>query len=38
MLRPYGGIGEYLVVFFVTSACFEEYRFMLAGKQLRVLM
>ncbi len=32
------GIGEYLVVFFVTSSCFGEYRFMLAGMQLRVLV
>jgi hypothetical protein len=32
------GIGEYLVMFFVTNTYFEEYRFMLAGMQLQVLI
>jgi hypothetical protein len=35
---PLREIGEYLVMFFVTIACFGEYRFMLAGEQLRVFM
>ena len=35
---PLRGIGEYLVIFFVTNNCFGEYRFMLAGVPLRVLM
>jgi hypothetical protein len=35
---PLQEIDEYLVMFFVTIACFGEYRFMLAGMQLRVLM
>jgi hypothetical protein len=35
---PLRGIGEYLVIFFVTIACFGEYRFMLAGMPLQVLI
>jgi hypothetical protein len=37
-LRDFGVFDEYLVMFFVTNTCFGEYRFMLAGRQLRVLM
>ncbi|WP_201320799.1 hypothetical protein [Pseudanabaena sp. lw0831] len=29
---PLRGIGEYLVIFFETSPCFREYRFILAGR------
>jgi hypothetical protein len=37
-LRDFGVFGEYLVMFFVTVAYFWVYRFMLAGRRLRVLM
>jgi hypothetical protein len=37
-LQDFGVFGEYLVIFSVMIACFGEYRFMLAGGQLRILM